>query len=124
MYKFDFTYIKSGTPLVTLSSLGIAFNRASRNLLGNPERVLVGYDAAAHVIGVKAVVQGDEGDVYEFATRAKNDWVRIGCKDFIKHLALETGLHFDKKAIQFLVSYDPEIMMLIIQVDEQHMKSK
>lgn len=124
MYNFDFNYIKSGTPLVTLSSLGIAFNHASRNLIGNPDRVLVGYDAAAHVIGVKAAAQGDNGDVYEFATRVKNDWVRIGCKDFIRHLALETGIHFDRKAIQFLVSFDPAIMMLIIQVDEQHMKSK
>ena len=73
---------------------------------------------------MKAAKQDDEGAMYEFATRVKNDWVRIGCKDFIKHLALETGLHFDKKAIQFLVSYDPEIMMLIIRVDEQHMKSR
>jgi len=62
--------------------------------------------------------------MYEFAARVRNDWVRIGCKDFIKHLALETGLNFDKKAAQFLVSYDSESGILIIQVDEQHLKAK
>ena len=87
-YNFDFTYIKNGTPIVTLSSLGIAFNHASRKAISNPEKVLVGYDANAHVIGVKAASEEDEGAVYDFASRVKNDWVRIGCKDFIKHLAI------------------------------------
>lgn len=122
-YNFDFSYIKNGTPIVTLSSLGIAFNHASRKAISEPEKVLVGYDANAHVIGVKAASVGDDGAVYDFASRVKNDWVRIGCKDFIKHLAIETGINFDKKAVQFMASYDADLKMLIIQVDEQHMKA-
>jgi hypothetical protein len=122
-FNFDFNYVKNGTPIVTLSSLGIAFNRASREALHNPKRILIGYDMSAHVIGVKAANEGDTGALYEFASRVKNDWVRIGCKDFIKHLAIETGISIDKKAIQFIAEYDSELEMLVICVDEMHMKS-
>ncbi len=123
MYNFDFDYIKKGTPIVTLSSLGISFNRASVDLLGNPEDVLVGYDVNAHVIGVKAAEEATE-KTYRFATRIKNDWVRIGCRDFIKKLAIDTEMGFDKKAIQFIATYDPEFQMLIIPIDEKHRKSQ
>lgn len=121
MYDFDFNYIKNGTPIITLSSLGIAFNHASRELLGNPDKVLVGYDVVQHVIGVKVAT---EEDGYEFATRVKNDWVRIGCRDFIKKLAVDTEMEFDKKAVQFIATYDSSLQMLIIPVDEKHRKSR
>ena len=43
-YSFDFTYLKNGTPTVTLSSLGIAFNRGAVDMIGAPEQIIVGYD--------------------------------------------------------------------------------
>lgn len=124
MYNFDFDYIKNGTPIVTLSSLGISFNRASIDLLGSPEKVLVGYDVDAHVIGVKAAKEETTGTTYKFATRVKNDWVRIGCRDFVKKLAIDTEMGFDKKAIQFIATYDSDLQMLIIPIDEKHRKSQ
>ena len=124
LYNFDFNYIKNGTPIVTLSSLGIAFNHAAVDQLGAPAKVLVGYDVAAHVIGAKAAEENDQGAVYDFATRMKHDWVRIGCRDFVKKLAIDTGMDFDRKAIQFIASYDPELQMLIIPIDEKHRKSQ
>lgn len=124
MYNFDFNYIRSGTPIVTLNSLGIAFNRASIELLGNPQKVLVGYDVTARVIGVKAATEEENELAYEFATRMKYDWVRIGCKDFIKKLAIDTEMNFDKKAIQFIATYDSDLQMLIVPIDEKHRKSQ
>lgn len=124
MYNFDFNYIKRGAPIVTLSSLGISFNRASVDLLGNPEKVLVGYDVDAHVIGVKPAEDETKGITYVFATRMKNDWVRIGCRDFVKKLAIDTEMGFDKKAIQFIATYDTDLQMLIIPIDEKHRKSQ
>ena len=124
MYNFDFDYIKKGTPIITLSSLGIAFNRASIDQLGSPGKVLIGYDASAHVIGVKPATAEDKGSVYDFATRMKNDWVRIGCRDFVKKLAIDTEMGFDKKAIQFIATYDSDLQMLIIPIDEKHRKSQ
>lgn len=124
MYNFDFNYIKKGTPIITLSSLGISFNRASVEQLGNPEKVKVGYDSKQHVIGVMKACDDDITPIYEFATRMKNDWVRIGCRDFIKKLAIDTNMDFDKQATQFIATYDSELQMLIISVDEKHKKSQ
>lgn len=123
MYNFDFNYIRNGTPIVTLSSLGISFNRAAIALLNNSSKVIIGYDADAHAIGVKEV-DDDCKDAYEFATRVKNDWVRIGCRDFIKKLAVDTEMEFDKKAVQFIATYDAELSMLIILIDEKHRKTQ
>lgn len=124
MYNFDFEFIKRGAPIVTLSSLGIAFNHSSIQALGNPEKILIGYDADAHVIGVKKAALNDYDSAYEFATRVKNDWVRIGCRDFVKKLAIDTEMNFDKKATQFIASYNNELQMLIITIDDKHKKSQ
>ena len=76
------------------------------------------------MIGVKSAAPEDKGSVYDFATRMKNDWVRIGCRDFVKKLAIDTEMGFDKKAIQFIASYDSDLQMLIIPIDEKHRKSQ
>lgn len=123
MYNFDFDYIKNGTPIVTLSPLGIAFNRASGEILGNPEKILIGYDVVSHAIGIKTANYGDN-NAYVFAARAKNDWIRIGCRDFIKKLAVDTEMEFDKKAVQFIAIFDSELSMLIIHIDEKHRKTQ
>ena len=90
-YSFDFNFVKAGAPIVTLSSLGIAFNKLSRSMLGNPERINIGYDEAAHAIGVQAHLEYSDLPSYEFEPRVKHDWIRIGCKDFISYLSAQTG---------------------------------
>lgn len=55
-YSFDFNFVKAGAPIVTLSSLGIAFNRLSRSLLGFPDRINVGYDESAHAIVIRLMM--------------------------------------------------------------------
>lgn len=121
-YSFDFNFVKAGAPIVTLSSLGIAFNRLSRSLLGFPDRINVGYDESAHAIGVKAHDGNPNLANYEFEGRAKNDWIRIGCKDFIKYLSTTTNIDFVTRAKQFLAEYDEDTKMLVVIVDEEHMK--
>ena len=59
---------------------------------------------------------------YDFARRIKNDWIRIGAKDFVKYLAKVSGIDFLTKAKQFIAEYDPETETLIVVVDEQHLK--
>ena len=121
-YSFDFNFIKSGAPIVTLSSFGISFNRLSRSLLGFPEKINIGFDESAHAIGIQAHTEGSSISNYEFESRVKNDWIRIGCKDFIKYLATITKIDFSNKARQFIAEYDEEQKTLIVVVDEEHMK--
>jgi len=121
-FTFDFQYIKNGAPIVTLSSLGIAFNRGAVDLLGSPDQVIVGYDEKNKAIGVRARGEDKDSPFFDFAPRVKKDWVRIGAKDFVKYLAKTSGIDFITKAKQFIPDFDPKTKTLIIVVDEQHLK--
>ena len=121
-YNFDFTYLKNGNPIVTLSAFGIAFNKGAIEALGSPDEVIIGFDQDACAIGVRA--KGDDGTApsYEFARRIKSDWIRIGAKDFVKYLSRVSGIDFLTKAKQFIAEYDSETQTLVIVVDEDHLK--
>lgn len=121
-YNFDFSYLKNGAPLVTLSSFGIAFNKGAIESLGVPDQVIIGYDQEQHAIGVRA--RGDDtiSPCFDFAPRIKNDWIRIGAKDFIKYLSRVSKIDFLTKAKQFVADFDEETQTLIVVVDEEHLK--
>lgn len=121
-YSFDFGYLKNGTPTVTLSSLGIAFNRGAVDMLGSPAQIIVGYDEKNHAIGVRSRGDNTTAPYFDFASRVRHEWVRIGAKDFVKYLSKVTGIDFLTKAKQFIPEYDAETNTLIIVVDEVHQK--
>lgn len=99
-YKFDFSFVKGGSPVVTLSSIGLAFNTGARSMLGYPEKVEIGYDEQQKAIAIRPYSGDDKTPSYDFETRQQNGWVRIGAKDFMKYLSIQTGIDFITKAIQ------------------------
>ena len=121
-YNVDFSYLKNGAPAVTLSSFGIAFNKGAIESLGVPDQVIIGYDQEKQAIGVRA--RGDDTDspYYDFAPRVKNDWIRIGAKDFMKYLSRISRIDFLSKAKQFIAEFDEETQTLVIVIDEEHLK--
>lgn len=121
-FAFDFSYLRNGTPIVTLSSLGIAFNKGAVDLLGAPDRVIVGYDEKHKAIGVRDRGEDTVSPYFDFASRVRNGWVRIGAKDFMSYLSKISGIDFLSKAKQFHPEYDPETKTLIIVIDEAHIK--
>lgn len=121
-FNFDFSYLKNGTPIVTLSSFGIAFNKGAIESLGGPDQVIIGFDQEHRAIGVRARGSDTTSPYYDFASRVKNDWVRIGAKDFTKYLARISGIDFLTKAKQFIADFDEETQTLIVVIDEQHLK--
>lgn len=123
-FCFDFSFIKSGTPLVTLSAIGIAFNSGSRSLLGNPAQVEIGFDEKAMAIAVRPRTSDSSNPSYEFEGRAKDGWIRISMRDFMRYLAQRSKINFLERAMQFIPNYDEEHNMLIIIVDEEHAKNK
>ena len=122
VYQFDFSIVRAGAPIVTLSTTGLAFNPVVRSLLEYPEKIDVGFDEKNNVIGVCAHKQ-DKERPYGFEPRAKNGWVRISCRDFMRYLSVKTGFEF-KPAKQFVAEYDEPMKMLLIKVDEAHIKQK
>ena len=123
-FDFDFTFIKNGTPIVTLNSLGISFNRGAVDMIGAPQYVQVGYDAANHAIGVRPSdgIDSENAHAYLFAPRVRNNWVRIGAKDFMSYLYSVTKIDFISQARQFTPEYDEDTNTLIIIVDDDHLK--
>lgn len=122
-YNFDFSFARSGTPVVTLSATGISFNSGARSLLGFPQKVDIGYDTQAKVIGVRPHVDGKfVPEPYEFEPREKDGWVRINAKDFSRYLEQQTGIRFREKAKQFLPEFDEDTSTLIVVLDEEHLK--
>lgn len=121
-YNFDFSYLRNGSPIVTLSASGIAFNKGAIDALGTPEQIIIGFDPKACAIGVRARGEDTTSPAYDFARRIKNDWIRIGAKDFMEYLAKVSGIDFLTKSKKFTAEYDPETETLIVVVDEQHLK--
>lgn len=121
-YNFDFSYLKNGSPVVTLSAFGIAFNKGAIDALSRPDQVIIGYDQENHAIGVRAKGEDSTIPSYEFASRIKNDWIRIGAKDFMKYLFRVSGIDFLSKSKQFVAEFDDDTQTLIVVIDEAHLK--
>lgn len=122
MYNFDFSFVRSGAPIVTLSSTGLAFNAVVRSILNHPEKIDIGYDESANAIGVCEHRDENGGKPYVFEGREKDGWVRLSCRDFMRYLSARTGIDFSK-AKQFIPEYIEEEKMLVVIVDSQHMKT-
>ena len=114
-FNFDWNYVANGAPYVTISSLALGFNTPSVSLLGNPEEVIVGFDSRNLVIGIKRYDGIENVKRYKFYSRMKNGWVRIGCKEFVKHLSSLTGLSF-VPAKRYVAQFDPDEKVLYISV--------
>lgn len=114
-FNFDWNYVSNGAPYVTISSLGLGFNTPSSSLLGNPDEVIVGFDSQNMIIGIKKYDGIENIKRYKFYSRMKNGWVRIGCKDFIKHLSSLTGLDF-VPAKRYVARFDSDDKILFISV--------
>ena len=114
-FNFDWNYVANGAPYITIRSLALGFNPPSVSLLENPEEVVIGFDSRQMLIGIKKYDGNESSKKYKFYSRMKNGWIRIGCKDFIKHLSSLTGLSF-VPARRYIAKFDPEEKILYISV--------
>lgn len=117
-YSFDWDIVSEGVPYVTISKAGLAFNMPAIKKLEIPNYVMVGFDECRMIIGIKGVSSANAyKNTYPFKERIKNNWVRIGCKDFIKYLEKKSGMCFSD-AKRFDAEYDSEERILCIYVRE------
>ncbi|MDL2235933.1 hypothetical protein LJC07_07315 [Christensenellaceae bacterium OttesenSCG-928-L17] len=114
-FNFNWSAVSGGAPFVTLSSLGISFNSVSIEKLGNPEKIMVGFDEEQCVIGVKAYNNEAGIKPYEFAGRVKNGWVRIGCREFIRYLHALSGIEFYPSK-KYIAKFDAGTDTLIVEI--------
>ncbi|MGL5256085.1 MAG: hypothetical protein ACRC76_03520 [Proteocatella sp.] len=112
-YNFNWSAVSGGAPYVTLSSLGLAFNSVSIEKLGCPNKIIIGFDEDKCVIGIKAYNNEDNIKAYDFASKQKNGWIRIGCRDFIKYLESLIDIRFSP-AIKYVAKYDDSEKILMV----------
>lgn len=116
-YDFNWSSVSGGAPFVTFSSLGISFNSVSIAKLDSPEKIMVGFDENNLVIGVRAYDGNTQIKPYEFSSRVKNGWIRIGCKEFIKYLQKLTGLDFST-AKRYTALFDATTKTLVVELKD------
>lgn len=119
-YNFDWDIVSEGAPYVTISKLGLAFNMASIRKLGSPAFVILGFDYEQMAIGIKDATEILEecNNAYPFRERIKNNWVRIGCREFVRYLEKLSGLDFTK-AKRYIADFDLENKLLIVKINSE-----
>jgi len=122
-YNFDWSAVTGGAPYVTISLHGIAFNSVSIAKLGTPDKIMIGFDEERCLIGVKPYNNEPDIKPYDFASRVKNGWIRIGCRDFIKYLQSISGKNFSI-AQRYVAKHDTKSNILIINVLDESESSK
>lgn len=72
-FNFDFSYLKNGCPIVSLSSFGIAFNKGAIEALGTPDQVIIGFDQEACAIGIRARGADTTSPAYDSLAALRTD---------------------------------------------------
>ena len=116
-YNFNWSSVSGGAPFVTFSSLGIAFNSVSIAKLNSPDKIMIGFDEDNLVIGVRAYDGNEQIKPYEFSSRIKNGWIRIGCKEFIKYLQKLIEIDFSL-AKKYVATFDGATKTLIVELKD------
>ncbi len=121
-FNFNFEFVSSGGPIITLNAFGIAFNPVCRAMLGYPDKINIGFDERNLAIGIKAHDSATQVKSYDFEGRQRNGWVRVGAKEYIRYLSSTTKIDFMTKAKQFIPIFDESKKMLIVVVAEENIK--
>jgi len=116
-YNFNWSAISAGAPYVSISAISIAFNSISASLLGNPEKIIIGFDENNLVLGVKAYEGGDI-KCFEFSSRVKNGWVRVGARPFVEYLQSLIKVDFSNTQ-RFIAEFDTETKILMVKFKKE-----
>lgn len=96
--NFNWKYVSTGGPYITVTRYGLQINETALSLLGNPSKILIGFDSDTYAIGVKPYEGEENTKPYSIDGRIVKGWVKIGCKDFIRVLSERTGIQFNHAA--------------------------
>lgn len=114
-YDFEWSFPSSGQPVVSISATGFNFSAGAIQLLGKPEKVMIGFDAKSGVVGIKPIElnEGDDAYGYEFAKKERQGNIRISNRAFVKRIADKTGYDFSKTRTYYARWNDNERILLV-----------
>lgn len=114
--KIDWYSPSVGTPIVTIASYGLTFNKAAINELGDTPFIRLGYVRDRNFIVVQPVPT-EEPDAIAFAERRRNDYIRVNSKDFIKFISRYCDLQLEK-SIRIPAYWDDELGLLVVDLNK------
>jgi hypothetical protein len=97
-YNFDYNWDKmvGAKPYITISLVGISFNKAALRQMGYPNLIKIGCDAEKLAIGVTLPELVGTNPRPISIRLGSGGWARVGCKSFVEFLQSETGIDFSK----------------------------
>jgi len=109
-----------GTPMVSIATYGLTFNRAAVELLSRPAKVALGFSKTRKAIAVRPVA--DENDDVgtrglEFGRRERNGYVRIASKDFIRFVARYCPTVDFGRTTRYLAYWDEKAGVMIVDLE-------
>ena len=116
-YNFRWSAPYAGAPIVSIASYGFTFNSSVIEMLGQPRKILIGYDDSLKTIGIKPIDDDSDTRAYDFIKKERRGYIRISNRDFIKYIAASSGISFEK-AIRYIATWDVDNEVLLLKLDE------
>lgn len=113
--KIDWYTPSLGTPIVTIASYGITFNRSAIKELQEAPYVRFGYAKNEKMIVIQPLEE-EEGGV-SFAEKKRDRYIRINNKDLIRFITRYFDLKLDK-AIRIPAYWNDDLAALIVDLNK------
>lgn len=119
-HKFWWTAPVGGLPIVSIAAFGITFSSGAIEMLGRPEAILMGFDEENKALGIKPL-HGRETEhpkAFAFMERLRRqNYIRIGCRDFVKVLSNRTGRDFSSTT-RFAARWESTENLMIVDLTD------
>lgn len=119
--KIDWYKPSLGTPIVTIASYGITFNKSAIYELQEAPYIRFGYVKEQKLIVIQPL-QNEQEEAMSFAERKRDNYIRMNNKDLIRFITRYFDMNLDK-AIRIPTFWDEEIEALIVDLNKAEMES-
>jgi len=116
-YDFIWSSPSSGAPIVSIATYGITFNSAAIQLIGNPKKIMMGYDVNKKIIGIKPINDETKKNphAFTFAERERKGMIRIGNKDFVKYVSRKADIDISTSN-RYAADWDSKGELMIVDL--------
>lgn len=118
-YNISFFELDKAAPSATIAEYGVTLNSSATKIIAEWKYAKIGYEKNKKAIIIKP--HNDDADVQgSFAIKEKinnANYMRINSKDFVRVVSQYSGISL-KPSIRFLVEWDDEEKLLIIDLNK------
>jgi hypothetical protein len=115
---FEWYNPKAGAPIISIANYGLTFSSGAIEAMGNPKRIMLGFNTTNKTIGVKPCDDANEKGI-EFYSKVKNGNVRLSSKDFIRFIKskMDDSFQIENTATKYIAKWDEEEQILTVYLN-------